>query len=100
MADFRKSFLSDGEDLEFLFLFHNSGKTPAMAYEVYGEGGPALPASRDYSNDTARLEIDISVQADAIGEFGSSYFGDGASAVWGYVKYRDIFGDDHIRAMP
>ena len=96
--DGRKAFVSkDAVDLELLYHFQNSGKTPALTYEVYAEIKDGLPAiARAYPSPEHRMKIDISVQANSLGELGSAYRGVGGKAVFGYVKYRDVFGDDHI----
>lgn len=101
-ADFRKAFhTTDGIDLTLNLNFHNAGKTPAMAYEVYGEILDALPAvPRTYAAAERRMRIDVSVQTDALGLFGNTRNPQGGPAqgraVIGYAKYRDVFGDDHI----
>ena len=45
-----------------MFCFHNSGKTPAIAYEVYGEIVEQLPSKLAYPKQERALSIDISVQ--------------------------------------
>jgi len=97
-ADFREAFrTNDGTDLELIFFYHNAGKTPAFAYEVYGEIAPTLPdIARSYTKADRRMKVDISVQADAIGNLEKPRHPEGGRAVFGYAKYRDVFGDDRI----
>ena len=99
--DLRKSFVIDQQNgvLTVKFYAHNSGKTPAVAREVYGEISQAFPpVPRTYTKTERRLKIDISIQADAIGELGKTTnpaFPEQGMVAFGYVKYHDIFGDEH-----
>ena len=99
--DFRQSFIVDVTTgiLTLDFCAHNSGKTPAIVFEVYGEIAQTLPVvPRTYANAERKMKIDISVQADAQGRLGKTTYPTPPQqgyAVLGYAIYRDVFGDEH-----
>jgi hypothetical protein len=95
-ADFRNCFIGDtDESLEFFFGFHNAGKTPALAYEVYGEIADTLPPTVSYPDPERLLSINRSIGGDKVERLGSVFANTSGPVVFGYVKYRDIFGDSH-----
>lgn len=92
---FDKAFVEGSDDLEVFHRVRNDGRTSAIAFEVYGEIADSFPDKVSYPNKTRIMRLNRGIAAGAIDPLGSVFANIKGSVVFGYVKYRDIFGDEH-----
>ncbi len=97
--DFNRAIIQESRGVECRVLMHNGGKTPADVTEYYGEfSNGQLPAVIAYENDLWRTKINVTVPANRTEEVGTISLQNAPELpdiLFGYVKYIDVFGDEH-----